>query len=154
MANEEFVPVTDDLRLGDTRFDIVKGLELVSQMLNDLPINPSLTSVVAGDWVVLGNDGTLSAVGSGSVPNTYPVWVGNDSFDSIATGKATVIMGGGYRVQTSKYDKSASYSVGSNLTLKGSASVPTLAGGSDAWVARVTKVPGADGIIEFLVLNR
>jgi hypothetical protein len=154
---ENFVPVTEDLRLSDLKFDVVKGLELVSQMTHDKQKDPSLTAAVeAGDWLVLSNTDTLVAPGSTGVGNTYPVWVGDESFDTMASGKLTVILGGGYIVQTKKF-QSGSYVAGTNLTVKiggGGEKYVVAAGGADAILARVTKAPGADGVMEYLVLNR
>lgn len=151
MAEERFVPVTEDLRLPDQRFDIVKGLELVQHMLADKPLADGVEAEM-GDWMVLQSDDTLAAPTSSPLANTYPVWSGSEAFDSKATGKATIIMGGGYRVQTTKY-VAGSYSMGQGLTVKADGVVEP-AGGSDPILARVTKVPGDDGVIEYLVTNR
>jgi hypothetical protein len=153
--SENFVPVTEDLRLADQKFDIVKGLELVSSMTHDKAKDPAMADTEAGDWVVLNNTGVVSDPSSAGVGNTYPILVGDDSFDTKASQKVTIIMGGGYVVQTTKY-QAGSYSVGTNLTVKGSAGERRVvaAGGSDAILARVTKAPGAEGVMEYLVLNR
>ena len=152
--NELFVPVTEDLRLPDLKFDIVKGLEIVSSMTHDKAKDPALPETAQGDWVVLNNAGVLEAVGAAALANTYPVLVGDDSFDTKASGKLTIIMGGGYVVQTNKYQV-GSYTVGTNLTVKGvGEKTVCVAGGSDPILARVTKAPGPEGILEFLVLNR
>lgn len=153
--SENFVPVTEDLRLADQRFDIVKGLELVSSMTHDKAKDPAMGDTEAGDWVVLSNTGVVADPGATGVGNTYPVWVGDDSFDTKASQKVTIIMGGGFVVQTKKFQP-GSYSVGTNLTVKGAAGERRVcvAGGSDAILARVTMAPGADGVMEYLVLNR
>jgi hypothetical protein len=153
-TQEEFVPVTEDFRQPDNDFDIIKGLELVQNEVRDFPIDPTLNGVLTiGQWGVLTDSGTLVEPGSTGVGNTYPVWSGSEQFDSLATGNATVIMGGNYQVRTSHYDTTQTYHAGSNLTVK-NGFYPTLAGGSDAILARVVAIPDASGVITILVLNR
>jgi len=153
-TNEEFVPITDDFRQPDNDFDIIKGLELVQNEVRDFPIDPSLSGVLTiGQWGVLTDSGTLTTPGATGVGNTYPVWSGSEQYDSLATGGATVIMGGNYQVRTSHYDKTQTYHAGSNLTVK-NGFYPTLAGGSDAILARVVAIPDAAGVLTILVLNR
>ena len=159
VSSELFTPVTEDLRQPDNRFDIVKGLEIANQKLHDKTIDPALASagVEAGDWVVLQDDDTVAAPSSTAVANTYPVWTGTDTFDSKATGKATIIMGGGFCARSSKYAQGPTYHVGDALTVKdlgGGEKVVSPASGSDPILARVTQVPGADSVMEYLVLNR
>ena len=152
---ELFVPVTEDLRLPDQQFDIVKGVEIASEKSHDKVIGSALKTagVTAGQWVVLNDSNELEANGGAAVPNCYPVWVGNDSFDSQATGKATIIMGGGIMVQSKWYNAAPSYVVGMPLTVKTADGKLTEATGTEAILARVTAVP-ANGVIEYLVTNR
>ena len=154
MAEELIAPITEDLRADDTRMNIVKGLDRVQSGTDDVPFGASIEAE-AGDWMVKDDTGVLVAPTATAVPNTYPVWVGNDQFDAKATGKGTIIVSGGYIYRTSKF-VSASYSVGDNLTVKdlgGGERVPSAAGGADPILARVYSVP-VDGVMEILVLNR
>src|SRR5271170_1439240 len=113
-TNEEFVPITDDFRQPDNDFDIIKGLEIVQNEVRDFPIDPSLSGVLtAGQWGLLTDSGTLTTPGATGVGNTYPVWSGSEQYDSLATGGATVIMGGNYQVRTIHYDKTQTYHAGS-----------------------------------------
>ena len=155
IIDELFVPVTEDLRLPDQTFDIVKGVEIASNRSHDKLIGSALKTagVESGTWVVLNDTDELEAATTSAVPNTYPVWVGNDSFDSQITGKATIIMGGGFVVETTKFESGPTYVVGLPLTVKTVNGNVTEATGTDAILARVTKVP-ANGVIEYLVTNR
>lgn len=151
-SDERFVPVTEDLRLPDQRFDIVKGLEIVTQMLADKKLADGETAE-QGKWMVLNDSDELVTPTTTAVANCFPVWSGTEGFDSKATGAATVIMGGGYRVQTNMY-VAGSYANGQALTVKNTDGKLEAAAGSDPVVARVVKVPGADNVMEVLVTNR
>ena len=152
MATELVAPITVDLRTEDLRMDIIKGMEKLN--LKDEPITSGL-ALEAGDWAVNGSSG-LAAPGVTAVANTYPVWVGNDQLDSQATGKATLILGGGFLYRTTKI-VAGSYTKGQNLTVKdlgGGEKIPSAAGGSDPVMARIYTPTDAAGVTEIEVLNR
>ena len=91
-----------------------------------------------------------------SVQATFPVWAGNSEgrSDVAATGKATVLMGGRFVYQTTKYDAGGSYNVGDPLTVKdlgGGERVPTNCASTEYVHAIVRKVP-AGGIMEIEVV--
>lgn len=150
---ELIAPITEDLRKEDLRMDIVKGIEHVNYQ--DEKMAAGLQCEL-GDWLVLNNSGVLEAPASSPVPNTYPVFTGNDQYDSQATGNATIIVSGGFLYRTNKYAP-GSYTAGMNLTVKdlgGGEKVPTQAAGGDPVLARVYKAPDAKGVMTIEVLNR
>ncbi len=150
---ELIAPISVDLRVEDLRCDIIKGIERVNYKDEKLP---SGVSVEAGDWMVVGSAGASLPANAAGVANTYPVLVGNDQYDSQATGQATLAIGGGFIYRTTKF-VAGSYTDGQALTVRdlgGGEKVPSAAGVSDAIVARVYKAPDAKGVMEILVLNR
>jgi hypothetical protein len=153
---ELIVPITEDLRTEDSRMDIIKGIEKLN------PKDEVMTSAVAaagcsaGDWLVKGANG-LELAGGTAVANTYPVWVGNDQLDAVASGKATILVGGHYIYRTTKY-VAGSYTAGMNLTVKDtggtSAKLLQAAGGTDPILARVYTAPDSKSVMEVRVLDR
>jgi len=85
---------------------------------------------------------------------TYLVFAGTDRFDSAATGQATIIMGSGVVVKSSRFDAGESYDVGDALTVKdlggGEASV-TLQAGAEPVLGRVIEV--GDGYLVYETLS-
>lgn len=149
--SERIVPITEDLRKEDHRFDIIKGIEQVKSKDEVMVSALATAGVEAGDWAVKGANG-LEAPGASAVANTYPVWVGNDQYDAVATGKATIIIGGGFVYRTTKF-ATGTYTAGQNLTVKGG-KVPCAAEEGDPILCRVYSAPDAAGVMEILVLNR
>lgn len=152
MTAELIAPITEDLRKEDLRMDITKGMEHLN--LFDFPI-PSGASYELGDWAVK-TGSALAAPGVSPVANTYPIWVGNDQYDSQATGKATLILNGGFVYRTTKF-VAGSYTAGQNLTVKdlgGGEKVPSAAGSTDPVLCRVFTAPDSKGVMEIIVLNR
>lgn len=149
MAAELIAPITEDLRASDNRMDIIKGIEHVNYQ--DVVLNTAVVATELGDWLVKGASSASQATSTG-VGNTYPVFVGNDQLDAKATGKVTLLVGGGFIYRTTKF-VAGSYAAGDNLTVK-SGLVPGPAGGSDAILARVYTAPDSKGVMEILVLNR
>lgn len=155
-AQPELVaPIAVDLRQTDNRLNIVKGIEFVKPKDEVMQAAVVTGGTDAGDWLVKGAGG-LSYPTTTAVANTFPVWVGNDQYDSQATGNATLLLGGGFIYRTTKY-VAGSYVEGQNLTVKnlgGGERVPSSAGGSDPILARVYTAPDAQGVMEILVLDR
>ena len=148
---ELIVPITEDLRKEDRRFDIVKGIENLLTRDETMVSALATAGIEAGDWVVKGANG-LEAPGASASAATYPVWVGNDQTDAKATGKATIIVGSGFIYRTTKY-ASGSYTAGQNLTVKGG-KLPVAAEAGDPVLCRVYSAPDSAGVMEILVLNR
>lgn len=149
---ELIAPITVDLRAPDNRMDITKGIEFLK--ISDELMDASIVAddIELGDWLVLGPSNTLIEASSSAVPNTYPVWVGNDQYDAQATGQLTILTNGGFRYRTNKF-VAGSYTNGQNLTVK-SGTLPGPASGSDPILARVYKAPDAHGVMEIQVLDR
>jgi len=156
MALPEIVaPISQDLRREDQRMDIIKGIEHIHPKDEVMTTAVKTAGVSAGDWLVKGASG-LDFPTATAVANTYPVWVGNDQFDSQATGKATILVGSGFIYRTTKFVAGV-YTAGLNLTVKdlgGGEVVPSAAGGTDPVLARVYTAPDAAGVMEILVLVR
>ena len=155
-AKPEIVtPLSVDLRQSDNRMSIVKGMEYLK--IRDEVMQAAVVAggCEPGDWLVKGAGG-LSYPTVSAVANTYPVWVGNDEFDSQATGHATILIGGGFIYKTHKFAAGA-YVEGMNLTVKDLGAgdkIPSPAGANDPIVARVFTAPDASGVMEILVLDR
>jgi hypothetical protein len=151
---ELVAPISVDLRAPDLSFDIVKGIEHINYQ--DYPlVDPTLT-VTPGDWMTLSSSGLVVPATGNAVPNVFPVIVGNNQFDSIATGNLTVGIAGGFVYQTTKY-VAGSYTVGQNLCVKnlgGGERVPSAAGANDSIVARVLAIDTVKNVMTILVLNR
>lgn len=154
MAGDNLVPLTEDLLEESHSLDIFRGLENLNRMDKTIADGASFYE---GDWAVLNDDDELEAPGATPKANTYPIWLGNAEgrSDVHATGKATILVSGGFLYRTSKYDDGGSYSVGDALTVKdlgGGERVPTAQSGSEPILARVFSVP-ANGIMEIQVLD-
>lgn len=152
MAAELIAPISVDLRTEDQRMDIIKGMEHLN--VKDEVLASGL-SVEAGDWLVKGAS-SMGLPTSSAAANTFPVWVGNDQYDAQATGKVTLIIGGGFIYRTTKF-VAGSYTAGMNLTVKdlgGGEKVPSAAGSTDPVLARVYTAPDSKGVMEIQVLNR
>lgn len=108
------VPVTEDLTTEDLSLQILRGLESAFRV--DKPFVAG-EYFAAGDWAVLNADGKLTYPSTAGVANTYLVFAGNNRYDAKATGQCTLLMGH-VVAKTEKYNKAASYSVGSPLTYK------------------------------------
>ena len=102
MALPEIVaPISVDLRQSDNRIDIIKGIEHLKVKDEVMSTAVSSGGTTAGDWLVK-QAGGLAYPTSTAVPNTFPVWVGNDQYDAQATGNATILLGGGFVYRTIK----------------------------------------------------
>ena len=158
---QEFVsPIAVDLRQPNNQMDIIKGLEDVQSHVKDelMSTAAKTAGITAGDWLVKSAAGTgLTLPTTTAQANTYPIWVGNDQYDSQATGQATLIVGCGFIYRTTKF-VAGSYTEGQNLTVKddgtGTVRVPSAASGSDPILARVYTAPDANGVMEIEVLVR
>jgi hypothetical protein len=158
MAENEYIaPISVDLRTEDLRMDIIKGIEHLN--IQDEALNSVLQGqdlVETGDWLVLESDNTLNVPTTTAVANTFPVWVGNDQYDSQATGQATIILGGGFLYRTTKFVP-GTYTNGQALTVKdlgGGERVPSAASGSDPVLCRVYKTPDSQNAMQIFVVNR
>jgi hypothetical protein len=150
---ELIAPIAEDLRKEDLRMDIIKGIEHLKYKDEKFAAG---VSCAMGDWLVLNNAGALEAPSATAVPNTYPVVVGNDQYDSQATGQGTILLGGDFVYRTNKFAPGV-YTVGMSLTVKdlgAGEKVPCQAAVNDPILARVYKAPDAKGVIEILVLSR
>lgn len=153
LPTELIAPITVDLRAEDPKFDVIKGIEKMN--LTDLK-RDSAFDVEEGDWVRKTATGAALPQTGNAVAHVYPVVVGNNRYDAIATGNVTVAVNGGFIYRTKKF-VAGSYSVGQNLCVKdlgAGEKTPSAAGGSDAIVARVWSYDAAKGIMEILVLDR
>lgn len=131
------VPVQVDLTTEFGPLEIIRGFENMFRV--DNPIRPN-TALVAGEWGVLNDDGTVTRPTASPVVNTFLCIAGTDRFDSAATGNVTMAMNSNIRVRTTTYDPSPTYHVGSPLTVKdigGGTAFVTLASGTDPVLARV-----------------
>lgn len=144
------VPVGEDLTKESLAFSVIRGLATMNRV--DKKVAPGV-SLVAGEWGVLQNDGTMARAGATAVPNTYPVFAGTDRFDAHATGNVTLVMASKIIVKTNKYDVGGSYAAGVGLTVKDlglGESMMTPSSGPDPVLARVIEV--GDGYIVYEVL--
>jgi hypothetical protein len=154
IAQELVAPISVDLRAQDNSFDIVKGIEHINYQ--DYPLVVPTLNVQPGMWMTLSTAGLVAPATGNAVANVFPVVVGNNEYDSIATGDLTVAVGGGFIYRTSQY-VAGSYTVGQNLCVKNLGAgemVPSAAGGSDAIVARVMAIDTVKNVMTILVLNR
>ncbi|NDC22586.1 MAG: hypothetical protein EBZ49_00425 [Proteobacteria bacterium] len=134
------VPVGEDLTSESLALSVVRGMERAHRV--DHKAHAGL-SLAAGEWGVLGNDGTVSRPGTSSVANTYLCLAGTDRFDAKATGNVTLAVSSPLVVKSNKYHVGGSYAAGTLLTVKdlggGEASVSPAADG-DHVVAMVVSV--------------
>lgn len=113
MAEERFVPITEDFRVENNTFNIIKGLR------NYLPAHAPLETGVTfelGEWAVLGGDGILHAPDTTARENTYPIWDGSTP-DVKATGGATYLLRNGFEVKTTRFYEDT-YAAGDKLVVK------------------------------------
>lgn len=151
---ELVAPISVDLRASNENFDVIKGIEHINYQDVKL-VNPAL-SVTPGQWMTLSSTGLVVPATGNAVPNVYPVVVGNNEYDSIATGDLTIAVSGGFVYRTNQY-VAGSYTVGQNLCVKnlgGGEMVPSAAGSNDAIVARVFAVGVVQGTLDIQVLDR
>ena len=149
LPQELVAPVTEDLRKEDLKFDIIKGIEHVNYQDGKLDAG----DVEEGDWVR--KTATGFAVPNASQTRCFPVVTGNNRYDSKATGNVTVIVGGNWIYQTTKF-VAGSYTVGQALTVKdlgGGEKVPSAAGSGDVVCGRVFAYDAAKGILTIEVVT-
>lgn len=155
MANENLVPLQEDLLLETPLLEVIRGLE--DLIREDITIADGET-FEEGDWAVINDDYELEAPGASPVHNCVPVWAGNAEgrSDVAATGKATVLRRARpFIYRTSKFNTSASYNVGDALTVKdlgGGEKTLTKAAGAEAVLARVSKVV-SNSVLEVEVVS-
>ena len=150
LPQELLAPISEDLRKEINKFDIVKGIEHVNYIDGKLAAGKD---VEEGDWVV--GTSTGFDVPPTSQKKCFPVVTGNNRYDALATGNVTVIVGGGFIYQTTKF-VAGSYTVGQALTVKdlgAGEKVPSAAGSGDVICGRVYSYDSAKGIMQILVLN-
>ena len=151
---ELVAPITVDLRKTVENFDVIKGIEHMNYM--DVVLANEALNIVPGQWMTLSSTGLVVPATGNAVANVYPVVVGNNEYDSIATGDLTIAVSGGFIYRTVQF-VAASYTVGQNLCVKnlgGGEMVPSAAGGSDAIVARVFAINTVTGTMDIQVLDR
>jgi hypothetical protein len=142
LPQELVAPITEDLRLEELKFDIVKGIEHVNYIDGKL-----------GDWVV--KTATGFAVPGLTSKRAFPVVTGNNRYDSLATGQVTVLVGGNWIYKTKKFVAGV-YTVGQALTvydLGAGEKVPSAAAGADIVCGRVYSYDAAKGIMEIEVVS-
>ena len=146
---ELVAPITVDLRKPDLSFDVIKGLEHVNYV--DVVLDNKSLQVPKGTWLQKTSTGA-NAIPAGNGPeDVYPVVVGNDEYDALATGNVTLLVGGGFIVQTTNF-VAGSYTIGQDLTAKSTGI--QAAGSGDALVARVWAYDSVNQVLTYLVLNR
>jgi hypothetical protein len=160
LPQELVAPITVDLRNPPSQyyFDIIKGLENINYV--DAPLlNPTTTNFAPGDWAWKQTGGFAPPPTGNAPANVYPVVVGNNEYDSLATGNISVIEGGHFMYNTTKL-VAGSYTLGQNLCVKnlgGGEQIPSAAGTNDAVVARVydmNVITGIGNVYTVEVLNR
>jgi len=131
------VPVTEDLTTRELGLSILRGTEKMFRVDKKLGTGVQL---VAGEWAVLNDDGTLSRPGATPVAATYLVMSGTDRFDVHATGQATIIMNSNLIVKSNKFHVGGIYAAGVLLTVKNlgiGEAVVSPAGATDFVVGKV-----------------
>lgn len=155
MHNENLAPLQQDLLEADDKLEVIRGLEKVFR--EDITVADGET-FAEGDWAVINDDYELEAPDTTPVHNCVPVWAGNAEgrSDVHATGKLTVLRrSSGFIYRTSKFNKGVTYNSGDALTVKDLGNgerVPTKAGGTEAVLARVSKVV-SDNVLEIEVIS-
>ena len=109
------VPVSEDLTQAELGLSIIRGNEKMFRI--DKKLAPSV-SLVAGEFGVLQNDGTVARPTATPVAETYLVQAGSDRFDSHATGQVTLIMNSNIIIKTNQFYAGGSYVAGTMLTVK------------------------------------
>ena len=144
------VPVQEDLTKEELHLNVLRGMENMFRVDKKLAVGSSLE---LGQWGVLQNDGTVAAPGASSSIATYLVFCGSERFDSMATGQVTLVMNSNIIIKTDRFDVGGSYSVGTELTVKGSSSVSVAATG-DFVVGKVAEVGSGYLVIEVFAAAR
>ena len=143
---ELVAPITVDLRADDNTFNIIKGLEHLNY--EDFKMDTPSQTINPGMWVKKTATGCLLADGT-TLP-LYPVVVGNNEYDSIATGNVTVIIGYGWIYSTTQFSGS-SFTIGALLTVD-STSKLEVADDTDPIVAKVYAYDAVKGVLTVEVL--
>lgn len=154
IQSELVAPISVDLRAEDLSFDIIKGIEHINYQ--DGKQDDASASFAPGDWARKTSTGYAVPQTGNAVANVYPVVVGNNQYDALATGQLTVGVGGGFIYKTTKF-VAGSYTIGQNLCVKdlgAGEKVPSAAGANDAIVGRVFDYDSVKGVMSILVLNR
>lgn len=133
IASELVAPIDVDLRAEDKTFNIIKGMEKLNTM--DLSMDDTSEDIQPGLWVEKTSTGCQLPSSQG-LAQVYPVMVGNNQFDSIASGKITVIVGGGFLYETTQVE-SDSYTVGQLLTVNNATGKLQVASNGDTVVAKI-----------------
>lgn len=153
--NENVVPLQEDLTVETPLLEIIRGLE--GLMREDIALADG-ESFAEGDWGVINADYELEAPGATASHACVPVWAGNAEgrSDVIATGKVTVLRRARpFIYRTTKFNTAETYAVGDALTVKdlgAGEKVPTKATGSDAILARVSKIV-SESVLEIEVVS-
>jgi len=145
------VPVGEDLTAEDLRLQVVRGLEQAKRA--DYPLADLSTVLLTGEWAVLNASSQAVRASSTPVGQTYPVFSGTDRFDARATGNVTLLLASNVVIKSSVFDDTATYAVGSYLTVKdlgGGESKVTLRSGSEPRLARVLEVASTYLVYETL----
>lgn len=143
MATENLAPLQSDLLEEKNAVEVIRGLENIVR--EDIAIADG-ESFEEGDWAVVNSDYELEAPGATPKHNSVLVWAGNTigRSDVAATGKATVLRRTRpFIYRTTKFNTGLSYVAGDALTAKdlgGGEKTLTKAGGTEAVLARVSKV--------------
>jgi len=155
MANENLVPLQEDLLNETPLVEVIRGLE--NAVREDIAIADGEV-FAEGDWAVINDDYELEAPGATPVHNCALVWAGNSEgrSDVAATGKATVLRRTrGFIYRTSKFNTSLTYNSGDALTVKdlgGGERILTKQAGTEAVLARVSKVV-SESVLEVEVVG-
>lgn len=108
-------PIAQDLTKEDLNLQIIRGYTSGMDRVDE-KFAPG-TQLFTGEWGVLTADGLVRPDVTPS-NMTYLVIAGSERSDVRATGKATVAKGKVLTVKTARYNKSASYAPGVELTVK------------------------------------
>lgn len=136
ISGSRVAPISVDLTLPNVHLNVLRGIEKSFRV--DKPAAAGLT-LVAGEWGVLGSDGTVSRPGASSDKSTFLCFLGTDRFDVAATGAVTLFMNPTLIVQTDRF-VADSYAVGDDLTVNNNSgtNASVLKAGTGDWVvARV-----------------
>ena len=144
------VPVQEDLTKEELHLNVLRGMENMFRVDKKLAVGSSLE---LGQWGVLQNDGTVAVPGASSSIATYLVFCGSERFDSMATGQVTLIMNSNIIIKTDRFDAGGSYSVGTELTVKGSSEL-SVASTGDFVVGMVSEVGSGYLVVEVFAAAR
>lgn len=143
---ELVAPITVDLRAIDETFNIIKGMENLNY--TDFKMDDPTLTINPGLWVKITTTG-CTLPGAAGLPNVYPVVVGNNEYDSIATKQVSVVVNGGWRYKTTQF-VAASYSIGDLLAVAATGQLQ--AAGSGYAVAKVDAYDSVKNILTVKVL--